>query len=254
MPASSRKRNKGRERKAKQLAKKEENDREFANKFWRELCCSSVCDHGYELVIPSDDHPVSSFMNQFIINAHHKGMTVQQNLRDTSETHTQTLNNEHYKTLVGILVRIGTNMLLQEEVCDLSWSVCIAHCIVFLEHYNGTVDIDSVINSRVVRSKWRDLRTKTSSSSGRRDALKFYRKRTSCKCLKMMHLEARKTMPKTGKCHNCDKQIERALLSLCSRCMISQYCSRECQVAAWPEHEGNCDEYVRNREEQTKNE
>ena len=61
---------------------------------------------------------------------------------------------------------------------------------------DGTYDIDSVINKRVVITKWRDLEIKTRNSS--RDSLKFYRKRIPCKCLKKMHLEARKATPKMG--------------------------------------------------------
>jgi len=110
---------------------------------------------------------------------------------------------------------------------------------VLLEHYNnGTDDIGSVINNRVVNSKWRDLRADGISS--RRDALKFYRKRITCKCLKKMHLEARKNEPKFGICWNCDQEKERVDLSVCSRCMISHYCSRECQVAHRSSHEAFC--------------
>ena len=74
----------------------------------------------------------------------------------------------------------------------------IAQSILVLEHYTGTNELDSAFLSKhkVVSAKWRDLWVGV--SSGRRDALKFYRKRTSCKCLKKMHLEARKTTPKRG--------------------------------------------------------
>ena len=94
--------------------------------------------------------------------------------------------------------------------------------------------------------KRRDLEPDISNTW--RDALKFYRKRTSCKCLKKLHLEARKNKPKMGLCWYCDKDMERVLLSLCSRCMVSQYCSRECQVADWPKHESVCDQFVRQQE------
>jgi len=80
-----------------------------------------------------------------------------------------------------------------------------------------------------------------SVSSDMRDALKFFRKRTACKCLKKLHLEARKTTPKMGRCGNCSQEKERVSLSVCSRCMATQYCSRECQVAAWPKHKKGCD-------------
>ena len=58
-----------------------------------------------------------------------------------------------------------------------------------------------------------------------------------------MHLEARKTIPKMGKCFNCKVEKERVDLSVCNRCMVMQYCSRECQVAAWPSHKLDCDVY-----------
>ena len=60
-----------------------------------------------------------------------------------------------------------------------------------------------------------------------------------------MHLETRKKEPKMGNCYTCNNEMERVSLSVCSRCMIEQYCSRECQVAAWPKHKEDCDEYVR---------
>jgi hypothetical protein len=62
--------------------------------------------------------------------------------------------------------------------------------------------------------------------------------------LKKMHLEARKTIPKVGFCWHCKDEKERVLLSVCSRCMIDQYCSRECQLANLSGHKKDCDAYV----------
>jgi hypothetical protein len=242
MPASSRKRNKGKDRKAKQLAKKEENERAEANELWRNLSSmrTAGCDHGHAMVL--DDHPVSTFMDQFILNLENKGMTTSESLREIFTMHRQIWTNESYRKLVlDILIRIGTNMMLTKWV-DIANPLCVAQSIVALEHFNDTDDIDSVINERMLRSKWRDLRANGISS--RRDALKFYRKRITCKCLKKIHLEARKTTPKTGMCHHCDEEMDRVSLSTCSRCMVYQYCSRECQVAGWPCHKEYCD-YVK---------
>jgi hypothetical protein len=242
MPASSRKRNKGKDRKAKQQAKKEESEKTDAHDFWRRFCGIIQCHHGCDSSIP-DDHPVSSFMDQFIINAQNREMTVHQNLTNLFKSHRQIWNNESYRKLVlDILVRIGTNMYMSLKVTDASWPVCVAQAIIGLEHYNDTYDIFSIFNSRVVSSKWRDL---SINSCERRDVLKFFRKRISCKCLKKMHLEARKTTPKMGICWHCKKEMERASLSVCSRCMVWQYCSRECQVNDWPTHKSNCDNYRR---------
>ena len=114
-----------------------------------------------------------------------------------------------------------------------------ARSIIVLEHYyKGGLEV--VIHSRQVQSKIRDLNG-NAYSSGSRDALKFYSKRTTCSCLKAMHQEARR-IPKMGLCYGCTEKKERMTLSVCSRCMVAQYCSRECQVAHWPYHEkGECD-------------
>ena len=242
MPSSSRKRNKGKDRKAKQLAKKEENIRAEAHEYWRSFCGINQCDHGRPLMI-SDDHPVSSFMDHFYINLRNKGLVVSAILREIFATHRNIWNNESYmKIVLDLFVRIGTNMMLHEDVdTKMNGPVCVAQAIIALEHYDGRDDIDSVGNKRIVSSKWRDLGI---NSSEKRDALKFFRKRTSCKCLKKVHLEARETLPKLGHCYNCQKEMERVHLSVCSRCNICHYCSRECQVAQWPEHREDCDVYV----------
>jgi len=36
--------------------------------------------------------------------------------------------------------------------------------------------------------------------------------------------------------------------------MITQYCSRDCQLADWYEHKSGCDSYVKAHAEQTANE
>jgi len=239
MPASSRKRNKGKDRKA----KKEESEKLRIRKLWVDWL-ENTCDHGCAMMI-SDDHPVSSFMDQLMINAHHKGMYGTNNLSDLFETHTQIWNDERYRKLVlDILIRIGTNMMLHEGSDtswphDVTWPVFIAQSIMVLEHYNGTTEIDLGLYNLVKISNWRDVGT--DSSSSRRGVLKFFRKRTKCKCLKKMHLEARKSTLKMGVCYGCLKEYERAVLSVCSRCNVDPYCSRECQVAAWPEHKRDCD-------------
>ena len=241
MPPSSRKRNKGKDRKAKQLAKKEETERVRLRTIWRRCCSSSAgCDHGC-VIIQSDDHPVLSFIDQCCLHLGEKCMLVSKALRELFKTHPQIWNNESYRKLaIATLVHIGTNMMMKIGIggADITVPICLAQSIIVLEHYNGEDHIDLVANKRVVISKWRD---QNFTSSSRRDALKFYRKRTSCKCLKKRHLEARKTMPmKMGICERCEEEKERVLLDVCSRCKFSQYCSRQCQIAAWHEHKVFC--------------
>ena len=192
MPPSSRKRNKGKERKAKQLAQKEEIDRAIVHRIWTGWVVVSTCNHGYEIVIPTDDHPVSSFMDQFYINLHHKGMSVSKNLRAIFQTHTQILNNEiHRKLVLDTLVHIGTNMMLSQGQYDIANALCVAQSIVALEHFEHcdcSNVINFAINKRVVIQSG-GICNQNSSLDNERDALKFYCKRISCKCLKKLHLE-----------------------------------------------------------------
>ena len=130
-------------------------------------------------------------------------MSTLNNLRETFETtHPEVWGNDGYRDMVvNILVCIGTNLLLDEHITAgnglLAYHFIMA--IVVMENYNEEVhtSFDLLLKSRIVASKMRDIMD-FSSSTARRDVLKFYRKRTTCSCLKDMHLEARKILPKLG--------------------------------------------------------
>ena len=155
--------------------------------------------------------------------------------------------------LLDVFIRIGTNLFLMDyairsrsigiDALYIDVPLRIAELILSLEEYGKTKHIDSAFESRYAASKRSYLVTGLGST--KRDVLKFYRKRTSCSCLKDMHLKARKIMPKMGLCFGCGQMKERASLSACSRCMVSTYCSRDCQVAHWPVHRQHCDTFVR---------
>jgi len=242
MPPSSRKRNKGKERKAKQAVKRQDNEhRTRGHKMWRYLESGKVgfCNHGYNGAL-SDNHPVSKFMDTFFTDWTQKN--IEENLRNTYQTHKRVWDDSSLRELVmAAMFRVGTNMLLDKR--SLSWAACVAEAIVVLDQYTYTSDIESAIWSRSVLKKCREY--ESGASSKLRDVLKFYRKRLSCSCLKIEYLEARKHIPKMGVCYGCRKEKERASLDVCSRCMIQQYCSRECQVADWPVHLSKCDRYVK---------
>lgn len=233
MPPSSRKRSKGKERKAKKEAKLKDIKKMSLPKDlqtpWRVWALGSTryCNHGFdEAVLNHAEHPVYKFIEAcwsggmniaVLINSH-------QLYREVWD------NGDYKKMMVDILTMIGTNMLLNEET-HITWPTNAALTILGVEH--GT------FNSHYPATKVRDF-----YPGSRRDALKFFRKRISCSCLKKMHLDARKTFPKTGRCMSCNVEKERIALSVCSRCMVTQFCSRECQVATSSRHREDCDRYV----------
>eukprot|EP00984_Skeletonema_dohrnii_P001807 scaffold594_cov71-Skeletonema_dohrnii-CCMP3373.AAC.5 len=72
----------------------------------------------------------------------------------------------------------------------------------------------------------------------------FFRKRIPCKCLDESYKEV-KSITKMGLCHNLscslpDRTAERSKMLSCTRCRRANYCSRECQKAAWPLHKQSC--------------
>ena len=202
------------------------------------------CNHGCVLMIPDGNHPVAIFIDAFFIDclfgegsslAEGKGKHVVDNLSDSFGTQLAVWNDDsHRKMAKDLLLGIGTIMILGNEEKILTVPKEIAYAVMVLENYDGNGDIDSTMTTRYVSAKARDLRSS-------RDVLKFYRKRLSCSCLKHKHLLARKTTPKMGACYNCGQTKNRAMLSVCSKCRISQYCSRDCQIADWPEHKEHCD-------------
>lgn len=249
MPTSSRKRNKGKERKAKQALIKQEKDKARVQYLWRgwvlgdphimhrpsNIQCIHGCDYPIDERDHERDHPVAIFMDAFFSSWYNKGTSVLQTIEDIFQAQQDVFVSEHYREMaIKILTRIGTNMLLTKEYQDLG--ICV--CIMVLENYCGHNIVD-FFNCRAVATKLRDLDRNTSSYN--RDLIKFFRKRISCSCLKEMHLEARESTPKMGGCFGCGKEKERVLLDVCSRCMVNQYCSRKCQVADWDKHRNDCD-------------
>jgi len=252
MVSISRKKNKGKDRKAKKV----EAERARVREMWLGWAQGEdkvtgkkiKCDHR-RVTIPNDlDHPVSRFMNDLITyrTADNVAYSTVRMLCDTLQTYPQVWNDNRYREMVvSILTSMGTNMLLMETgdtERGVLWALDFAKSIAILENRDVTGCFEATVSTQKVAIKRRDLGSPTSSS--RRDTLKFFSKRVPCSCLKERHQKERETMPKMGVCFRCQKEEERVALSVCSRCMIAQYCSRECQVTDWTKHEWICGRYV----------
>jgi len=236
----SRKRNKGQQRKA----KKEETERNRVHNKWTRWARGVdenerkivLCDHGCDVSIPDEpNHPVCKFMDEFF----HFQMG---DWWHTLRKHLRVWNNNNYREeTIQILLKIGTHKLLGKNIADIDAETIlsleiVAKSILILENHSEKLSIDDVCCTRLAATKSRDI-----GHGNMRDILKFFSKRILCSCLSGMHSQTRKTLPKLGKCYHCKVEKERALLYVCSRCKIDQYCCRECQVAEWPEHQKHCD-------------
>jgi len=109
MPASSRKRNKGKDRKAKKAAEKEVAKRVEAKNTWYNWARGNMsgavfieCNHGFGEVLPEESHPVSSFITTFCVNT----------LKDAFLLHPEVgRDGSPLKMVIDILTKVGANLL-----------------------------------------------------------------------------------------------------------------------------------------------
>eukprot|EP00984_Skeletonema_dohrnii_P033957 scaffold32283_cov132-Skeletonema_dohrnii-CCMP3373.AAC.2 len=88
-------------------------------------------------------------------------------------------------------------------------------------------------------------------SADQHTLVKYLRKKIPCCCLDEKYKQV-KSITKLGICCNekCsipDRLVERRSMFYCTRCRAVNYCSRECQKAAWPTHKSYCDKHSKAR-------
>lgn len=236
----SRKRNKGKERRAKKEAR--------SGEWWRHWTIgdraeSDVgCNHG--CVVPSRDHTVSRFMNTLDEELTRYRNDILTAMRNTFSKHSEVWNNAELRHMTSsVLLCIGTNLMLQKNPANgdkpIRWGVTIAQAILLLECYGDRGNFEDAYNLADMK-----VHRSLPGHYGERDVLKFYSKRLACSCLNEKYKLARRTLPKLGRCEHCDTFMQREHLMTCGRCKVPRYCSRECQVAEWPDHDEVCGIYV----------
>ena len=238
----SRKRNKGRERKAKRAAAK------VASSQWRKWARrpqgvegDEHCNHGCA-TLPAPEHTVSRFMNAFDQVKGDGFVDYLEVMELLFEMCPEVWNEEEYRTTaINILLTMGTNMILHRlrSKDDISLERHIGVCALLLESYDGESEFNHVGHSAMANEPV------FTNACGKRDILKFYSKRLRCSCLKEQYKQARKTLPKVGGCLYCGRQEKRASLMTCGHCKVPFYCSRECQVFHWPTHKRECALYAK---------
>ncbi len=97
-----------------------------------------------------------------------------------------------------------------------------------------TVNVPAFDGQRIVELQRGDMKT----------VVNFLRKRITCKCLDEKHKEV-KSITKMGLCANpeCfhpDGKVERKTMLTCTGCNRVSYCSADCQRADWPHHKDHC--------------
>eukprot|EP00984_Skeletonema_dohrnii_P033569 scaffold30514_cov154-Skeletonema_dohrnii-CCMP3373.AAC.2 len=162
----------------------------------------------------------------------------------TKETYGEVWNDPgKMKFVVSYLITCGTSKVLEGHPKIASKYAALAS---YFEQY---MEVD-FLNTRPYPN-WPKIRELyiSSSAADEHTLVSFLKKRIPCCCLDEKYKQV-KSISKIGICFNPKCPLpggitKRSATKCCSRCRWAvNYCSEECQEAAWPEHKADCDFYV----------
>ena len=239
-----------------------------------ELEAAEKCDHGI-VILPDMNGFVSprsqeergcedffdSFMREFMATASKKSCFGDRFLIAVENT------KRHYfgvwcdpnvmQTKISYLLAKGVDAILGEKVESARQSAMLA-C--FMEQYRAAYvskapdhesNLLNILNGGTLIHKddaawnWGKIHELSNDTCDEHTIVSFFRKRVPCKCLDRRYKEV-KSIVKMGRCSNSscplpDGQVECSKLKYCSKCFTACFCSRGCQVAAWPSHKKHCE-------------
>eukprot|EP00984_Skeletonema_dohrnii_P029857 scaffold20768_cov138-Skeletonema_dohrnii-CCMP3373.AAC.6 len=141
--------------------------------------------------------------------------------------------------VVSFLLACGTGKVMEGNNIKIASKYAALAC--YFEQY---IQVE-LLNTRPFPN-WPKIRELYAANS--HTTVSFLKRRIPCSCLDEKYKEV-KSIPKIGLCCSpecplpCGK-TELSATMCCSRCRAANYCSRECQVAAWQGHRGECGFYA----------
>jgi hypothetical protein len=134
----------------------------------------------------------------------------------------------------------ATNLILQQEY-DVDKARFNAANASYFEQY-AAIASEQAFTVRI--AKYNEL-----CGADEHTLVSYLKHRITCSCLEKKYKEV-KSIKKMGKCCNqlCslpNRHVERSAIMHCTRCRCAYYCSRDCQVADWPNHKECCTRTIR---------
>ena len=198
----SRKKAKGKLRKAKTAAAPPKESQWEMYARWAGRNVAIQCNHGSTLRWSRGD-PLYLYMSA-VESFQANDKNLEDGITELYENYTSVWNNtEQRKMAVEILLSIGTNIILRDD--DVDWASTFAIVSSVMENYEG--NFDAAFYTPEVREI---------NVGGHRDTLRFFNKRISCSCLKEKYADS-KRKAKIGECFACAKDKRRASLKICGR-------------------------------------
>ena len=222
----SRKRNKGRERKARKIESRLSSlDQSWEDWFeWSQKNDKVKCNHGYDIKLPADDHPVCKLLHSLLSKEEgepdHQRPLVDDLMNSFKACSEVWKDDEHRSAVSDILATIVTNHVMHEVQykSDLTNGIIpLSSTIIILDSYDGGDNLHTTLCQPITSQKVTIFNNhhQADCNNIRRGLLKLLSKKNSCSCLKDLYAQARRTMPKLGFCRNCKQSKDRSSLMLC---------------------------------------
>ena len=197
----SRKRVKGKLRKAKSVARAVCTDESTWLNWllWGTRMKGIQCSHG--AVTPSSvsntsNKDIDLFMSDFV-DSIRQDVELSSLMRELLIRHPTVFNDDgQLKIIISNMLAMGTNDILRDKIDRRMGTdnACILACsVLILENYAETNDINASLY--LAYPKKRDI-----DDGGEREALRFFSKRISCTCLDIMYAQAKSKQRKVGRC------------------------------------------------------
>ena len=253
----SRKKAKGKARKAAKKAKaKEESEAVAAGQVQEEALATQMqqlrinaaspglCSHGLVQLSAGEEKIIVDFINAFIA----KFRSVEQvgaalvTARQATKDEYADVYYSKLDTVISILLSGGTQYILDGDNGEAELYAAFACYFENLMAVDVRKTKATVGWAKIVELYVADDHTRVS----------FYRKRISCSCLDVKYKEV-KSLKKMGWCYNrnCSHsggKVERSKMFSCTRCGEANYCSVECQRTDWKDHKEYCGQTAKFKE------
>ena len=201
---------------------------------------SELCSHGLVLLSAGEEEIIVDFINAFIAkfrSVEQVGAALVTAHEATKDEYTDVYSSE-MSTVISILLSGGTQYILDGDNQKAELYAAFACYFENLMAVDVRKTKATVGWAKIVELYVADDHTLVS----------YYRKRIPCSCLAEKYKEV-KSVKKMGWCYNLNcshpgGMVERSKMFSCTRCGEANYCSVECQKIHWEKHKKLCDRTV----------
>ena len=229
---SSRKKKQGKKKKSGKVSRREEWLPGIFPGVWKQ-----DCNHGCTL--PSDaDTDCTRFFKVFLQELYRDHRNAEDSLATARKRYPKALEDPaSLEKVKGLFLKFGVDFALSLERPAKAGDILIA--LILLED-PSTPNLSEGAEYRLMQLD--DIDGKHDYTSMDLEVVRELSKQISCSCLdaKKAQAKLKKKQTTTGKCGQCKQQFGLTSLMVCSKCKITNYCSKECQVADWPAHKFIC--------------